>query len=105
MASGFDKQHASRPNVYQILILTYAGGGTSVASNNFGIATQQIRVVSDVQGWLAIGPTGTTVTVGTNGLKIAPAVDGEYFTVTSGQVAAFNSTSTSTGYVSICEVC
>lgn len=97
----FDKQHSSRPDVTQIL--AYLGGGATVVSTNFGIATQQIRVVSEVQGWLSIGAS-TTVTVGSNGLKISANVEGEYFTATPGQVAVFNSTSTSTGYVSITEM-
>ena len=77
MASAFDKQHSSRPNVKQIL--AYLGGGATVASTNFGVATQQIRVVSEVQGWLSIG-SSTTVTVGSNGFKISANVEGEYFT-------------------------
>ena len=101
MASAFDKQHSSRPNVNQIL--AYLGGGATVVSTNFGVATQQIRVVSEVQGWLSIGAS-TTVTVGSNGLKISANVEGEYFTATPGQIAAFNSTSTSTGFVSIAEM-
>jgi hypothetical protein len=99
--AGFEKQHGSRENVDQVL--AYLGGGATVASNKFGTATQQIRVVTEVQGWLSIGAS-TTVTVGTNGMKIAPNVEGEYFTVTPGQLAAFNSTSTSTGYVSVTEM-
>ena len=58
-------------NVNQIL--AYLGGGATVASANFGVATQQIRVVSEVQGWLSIGAS-TTVTVGSNGLKISANV-------------------------------
>ena len=64
MAAAFDKQHASRENVDQVL--AYLGGGATVASNKFGTATQQIRVVSEIQGWLSIGYS-TTGTVGTNG--------------------------------------
>jgi hypothetical protein len=60
-------------------------------------------VVSEVQGWLSIG-TSTIVTVGSNGLKISANVEGEYFTATPGQIAAFNSTSTSTGFVCIAEM-
>jgi hypothetical protein len=101
MASAFDKQHSSRQNITQVL--AYLGGGATVASTNFGSATQQIRVVSEVQGWLSIGAS-TTVTVGSNGLKISANVEGESFTVTPGQIAAFNSTSTSTGFVSIAEM-
>jgi hypothetical protein len=37
-------------------------------------------------------------------MKIAPNVNGENFTTTAGQIAAFNSTSTSTGYVSVTEM-
>jgi hypothetical protein len=77
MATAFDKQHASRENVDQVL--AYLGGGATVASNKFGTATQQIRVVSEVQGWLSIGYS-TTVTVGSNGMKIAPNVNDAYFT-------------------------
>jgi hypothetical protein len=101
MASGFSKQHGSRENIDQVL--AYLGGGGTVASNKFGTATQQIRVVSEIQGWLSIG-SSTTVTVGTNGMKISPNVEGEYFTTTPGQIAAFNSTSTSRGYVSVTEM-
>jgi hypothetical protein len=63
MASAFDKQHSSRPNVNQIL--AYLGGGATVVSTNFGTATQQIRVVSEVQGWLSIGAS-TTATNSSN---------------------------------------
>jgi hypothetical protein len=99
--AGYDHQHSSRINVAQVL--AYLGGGATVASTNFGIATQQIRVVSEVQGWLSIGAS-TTVTVGSNGSKISANVDAEYFTTTPGQLAAFNSTSTSTGFISITEM-
>ena len=95
MASAFSKQHASRENVDQVL--AYLGGGATVASNKFGTATQQIRVVSEIQGWLSVA--NTTVTVGSNGMKIAPNVEGEYFSCIPGMLAAFNSTSTSTGFV------
>ena len=40
MASAFDKQHSSRPNVNQIL--AYLGGGATVVSTNFAAATQRI---------------------------------------------------------------
>jgi hypothetical protein len=100
MGNAFSKAPASRPNVSQIL--AYLGGGATVASTNFGIATQQIRVVSEVQGWLSIGPS-TTVTVGSGGIKISANSPGEYFITTPGQIAAFNSTSTSTGFISIVE--
>ena len=99
--AAYEKQHSSRQNITQVL--AYLGGGATVASTNFGPSTQQVRVVSEIQGWLSIGAS-TTVTVGSNGSKIAPNVDAEFWTVTPGQLAAFNSTSTSTGFVSITEM-
>ena len=86
-----------------------AGNATSVPSTNFGPQTLQIRVVSEVQGWLAIGPgttSGTTLscTVQSSSLKIQSTTDDLFLTVTPGQMCAFNSTSTSTGMISICEM-
>ena len=46
----FNKQLSSRPVKYQVL--AYAGGGTSVPSTNFSSETWQVRVVSEVQGWI-----------------------------------------------------
>ena len=107
MANYIDKQRSSRPNIYQAL--AYGGNATSVPSTNFGPQTFQIRVVSEVQGWLALGPgttSGTTLsaTAASSSLKISANVNGEYFTVTAGMMAAFNSTSTSTGFCSIVEM-
>ena len=99
--AGFEKQHGSRENIDQVL--AYLGGGATVASNKFGTATQQIRVVSEIQGWLSIGSSDHRH-CRPDGMKIAPNVNGEYFTTTPGQIAAFNSTSTSTGYVSVTEM-
>ena len=101
MAAAYEKQHSSRQNITQVL--AFLGSGATVASTNFGPSTQQVRVVSEVQGWISIGAS-TTVTVGTNGSKIAANVDAEFWTVTPGQLAAFNSTSTSTGFISITEM-
>jgi hypothetical protein len=101
MPSFQERQHSSRQNITQVL--AYLGGGATVASTNFGIATQQVRIVSEVQGWLSIGAS-TTVTVGSQGSKIAANVDAEFWTCTPGQIAAFNSTSTSTGFVSVTEM-
>src|SRR5947208_1411115 len=97
------KQPSSRPGKYQVL--AYAGGGASVPSTNFANETWQIRVVSEVQGWLVIGD-GTSVsrTAQSGSMKINANTDEEYLTVTPGQMAAFNSTSTSTGMVSITEM-
>ena len=102
MSNYFGKQPSSRPIKNQAL--AYGGNATSVPSTNFTPQTLQIRVVSEVQGWLQIGDgTSVAATVASCSLKISPLVGGEYFTVRPGQ-CAFNSTSTSTGFVSITEL-
>ena len=58
MTNFIGKQPSSRPIKYQVL--AYAGGGTSVPSTNFSSETWQIRICSEVQGWLVIGD-GTSV--------------------------------------------
>jgi hypothetical protein len=108
MSNYWGKQPSSRPNVYQVL--AYAGNATSVPSTNFSAQTYQIRVVSEVQGWLAFGAgttSGTTLacTAQSSSLKINANTDEEYFTVSPSMMCAFNSTSTSTGMISITECC
>jgi hypothetical protein len=107
MAIYWAKQNSSRPVAYQFL--AYGGGTTSVPSTNFGAQTYQIRVVAEVQGWLAIGAgttSGTTLaaTATSSSMKIVANGSAEYFTVTPGQMCAFNSTSTSTGFCSVTEM-
>jgi hypothetical protein len=101
--TNIQKQRSSRPGKCQVL--PYAGGGSSVPSTNFGSETWQIRVVSEVQGWLVIGDgTSVSCTAQSGSMKINANTDEEYFTVTPSMMAAFNSTSTSTGMVSIVEM-
>jgi hypothetical protein len=103
MANFWSKQPSSRPIRYQVL--AYAGGGSSVGSTNFQQGCTQIRVVSEVQGWLVIGDgNAVSRTAQSSSMKINANTDEEYFTVTGGtQMAAFNSTSTSSGMISISE--
>ncbi len=105
--SYWTKQPASRPIIYQVL--SYGGNATSVPSTNFSAQTYQIRVDSEVQGWLVIGAgstSGTTLscTAQSSSMKLSASTRGEYFTVSPGMMCAFNSTSTSTGMVSITEM-
>jgi hypothetical protein len=101
--SYWEKARASRPNKYQVL--SYGGNATSVPSTNFTPQTYQIRVESEVQGWLVIGDgTSVSCTAQSSSMKIGPNLAGEYFATTPGQMCAFNSTSTSTGMVSIVEM-
>jgi hypothetical protein len=100
--SYFGKVPASRPIKYQNL--AYAGSA-SIPSTNFSNETFQIRVESDISGYLVIGDgTSVSATAQSGRMRIAANVQGEYFAVTPGQMAAFISTSTSSGNVSITEV-
>ncbi len=103
MANFFEKQPASRPITYQNI--AYGGNATSVPSTSFGRSVQHIRLVSEVQGFVQIGDgVALAAVVGSSSMKIAANQAGEYFAVTPGQMVAFNSTSTSTGYLSITEM-
>ena len=115
----FDKQCSSRPITYQVLNFTGTAAG-GVASAKFGVATQQIRVMSQLGGWgtinqstgdtiIAAGGVGMMVTgISTGYPAAATAATGspypEYFAVTPGQLFFFNSTTTSSGAVSITEM-
>lgn len=124
MAGGFDKQAASRPigpAGYQVLQYNSA----TTFSAKFQSATQQIRIMSQIGGWgsivdTTVGSSATVVTsaggIGmiitglTTGYPAAATVVGgspypEYFAVTPGQIFMFTSTSTSTGAVSVTEMC
>jgi hypothetical protein len=96
----FGKQMASRAIKYQVL--SYGGNTTSVPSTNFASECWQIRVVSEVQGWLVIGDgTAVSCTAQSGSMKINANGPAEYFAVSPSQMAAFNSTSTATGEISI----
>jgi hypothetical protein len=98
----WQKQNSSRPIVYQFL--TYGGNATSVPSTAFSAQTVQIRVCSEVQGWLQIDGSTVAATVTSSSMKIPPNFP-EYFTVNPGAYCAFNSTSTATGVCSVVEMC
>jgi hypothetical protein len=111
MSRSFEKQPASRANVYQNL--SYVGGasgGPTVLSTFFGKATQQIRVISSLAGWASIDQSTSSTLVSSTSIPAAgfqiPAsqVGGEYFICTPGQFLSFCSTSTSSGYISITEM-
>ena len=113
MGAGFDKQPASRPNVYQNMFnVGGASPSTTIYSAKFAVATQQIRVISSLAGWASIDQTtsvtavsSTTLGSTTGGFFIPAATfTGEYFTVTPGQLLTFASTGTTTGIVSITEM-
>jgi hypothetical protein len=103
----WDRQPSSRVVLNQYLQYT---GSSSIPSTNFGAFTHQVRVISQVAGYLAFGPgstLGTTLaaTAQSSSMFIpASTVGGEYFIVEPGTMCAFISTSTSTGIVNITEM-
>ena len=103
MSNYWGKQPSSRPIVYQFL--TYGGNATSVPSTAFSAQTVQVRVASEVQGWLTFDGSGASATVTSSSMKIPANVAAEYITVSPGGFCAFNSTSTATGVCSVVEVC
>ena len=114
MAYGWDKQPASRPNVYQVLQCNSA----TVISTFFKAGTQQIRVAAQINGWGSVdqstgsvgvtsaGGTGMLITGGTTSAlpSVYTQVSAEYFTVSPGQFFSFSSTSTSSGAVTVTEM-
>jgi hypothetical protein len=88
-------------------ILSWPGSGT-VVSTNFQSQTYQVRVISQINGYVAIDNTGTLITTSTfaGGTYIAAnTANGDYFTVTPGQVLEFTSTTTTSGnLVSVAEL-
>jgi hypothetical protein len=93
------KQPASRWIRDNNILLT--GNQTSTPSTNFSASTQQIRVCSNLSGFLQIDGSGTATA---NVSMLIPANTPEYFIVTAGQLCAFVSTSTSTGVCSVQEL-
>ena len=116
MAYGYDKQSASRPITSQVV---QNAQGAFSASAAFGGATQQIRLMSQIQGWATIGTTSDAILASSAG-GIGMIITGlstfstagsfvgqvypEYFAVTPGQKFCFASTSTSSGALTITEM-
>jgi hypothetical protein len=108
MAGFFGKQPSSRVLLNQAL--QYTNANTSVPSTNFSAQTYQIRVISQLAGYLAFGPGstyGTTlaaVVQSSSLLLPASTVGGEYFAVSPGMMCAFISSSTSSGTCNVTEM-
>ena len=92
----WEKHQSSRPNISNSI--QYAGGQSSVPSTAFGPQTFQIRVSTQVAGFLKIDGSGVTATQNDMFLPVGFV---DYLQVIPGSFAGFISTSTSTGAVSI----
>jgi hypothetical protein len=97
MSNYWGKQRSSLP--IKISELDWTGSGT-LTTTNMGTETFQVRVVSDVRGYLCFGSTSpTSSSRDTATAEILPNVAAEYFTCRPGMVLAWSSSSTSSGSI------
>jgi hypothetical protein len=84
--------------------LQWTGTGT-LTSTPFGPETFQIRVETQLGGWIVTDSQASSpTTAGGIGTFISTQVAGEYFTVSPGQTFSYSSTTTSSGpWVSLTE--
>src|SRR5262249_27685460 len=98
MSTYYGKQAASRIIVGQPL--TWAGSGT-LFSARFSPQTYQVRVISQINGWVAVQDSTSTLfstTTFAGGTYIAANTgSGDYFACNPGQALGFTSTTTSSG--------
>ena len=103
MGANWAKQGSSRIIVGQPL--AWSGTATSF-STKFSPQTYQVRVISQISGWVAVVDTtatmfSTSTFAGANGgpggtYIAANTANGDYFAVNPGQILAFTSTTTGT---------
>lgn len=105
MANFFSKAPSSR--LIKSQALAWVGTGT-VVSTLFTSETWQVRVASQIAGYINIDVTGASSTPTTSGgtgyFLPATTAAAEYFAVSPSQILSFSSTSTSSGVVSVGEV-
>ena len=99
------KQSSSKPNRQQVLQYNAA----TCFSSGFAVGVQQIRVLSQLAGWGTINQSTSDLIIassagGTGMIIAANTSGGEYFTVQSGQIFVFSSTSTSNAAISVTEM-
>ena len=91
--------------------ILYNGGKSTQWTATVSSQTRQVRVVTNVSGGIYMAVADSTATAGNP--SVSPSSSGafvaannfpEYFTVSPGQIVAINSTSTTTGVVSITEM-
>jgi hypothetical protein len=94
----YQKQPSSRVGRSVVTALT----GATQFTTTFAANIHQIRVVTTLPIWATVG--STAVVTANSSATYIPANVPEHFTVTSGQVLNFISTSTSTGYMTFTEM-
>ena len=101
MSTYYGKQAASRIIVGQPL--TWTGSG-QIVSSRFSAQTYQVRLISQINGWVSIQDSTSTL-FSTSTLLGSPAAtfiaantaSGDYFACNPGQVLVLTSTTTSSG--------
>jgi hypothetical protein len=103
MANFWGKQPSSR--VVKGQELDWTGSGTLVTTN-LGSQVNQIRIVSDVRGYVSFQSTSISSS-SRDGVfaEISGSLTPEYFTVAANSVLAWSSSSTSSGSILISECC
>jgi hypothetical protein len=106
MSNYYGKQPSSR--ILKAQNLTWTGTGTLV-STTFTAQTYQVRVATQLAGWINIDATGNSstlpTTLGGAGTPIFASLLGEYFAVTPGEIFSFSSTTTSSGqFITVTEM-
>jgi hypothetical protein len=104
MANFRPTQSASR--IFRHNNILYTGNTTTVVSTTFSAQTYQVRVVTNIAGGVFISVTDSTAVTlaSTTGAFVAANNFPEYFTTNPGQVLCANSTSTTTGQISVTEM-
>lgn len=101
----FGKAPSSR--IIGAQIVQWPGSGT-VVSTNFGSQTYQVRVISQINGYISVDGSSTIISTSTfaGGTFIAAnTASGDYWTCLPGQFLSFTSTTTSSGgFVSVSEM-
>ena len=108
MSNYLGKTLASR--IIKAQNLAWSGTGTSVTTN-FSSQTYEIRVISQINGYIAIEPSATQGTVMSTGSGFqggtfiaANRASGDFFACTPGMVLTFTSSTTGTTGSSIISV-
>jgi hypothetical protein len=102
MNNYWGKQPSSR--VIKGQQLDWTGSGT-LATTNLTSQTLQVRIASDVRGYVSFASTSISSSSRDGSFaEIFPNLRGEYFTVAAGSVLAWSSSSTSSGSVLISEM-
>jgi hypothetical protein len=101
MSNYWGKQPSSRVLLNQTI--QYLGDKASYATSAFSAQTYQLRTVAQVAGYVNFDSSTVTSTPGSGTIVNANTVD--FWTVTPGSFLAYTSSSTSSGAVTLTEMC